>query len=160
MKAMAPQLNDAERERIIELCKQGMSASKIATEVGRSVSTVSNVAASVGHRFGQTNATRAHEARRSYGEEARAELASLAAQRARELLDGFSKTQPVQTKTGGFVDKELDARGQKDRASAAQLLARTVLDIDRHDRKDDGNASAVDTWLRSVVGDAVADAAG
>jgi hypothetical protein len=87
------------------------------------------------------------EARSAYAQEARAELAAGAMDRAKEIIAGFDDPQAVvvQTKDGAFpIDVALDARGQKDRAQAVQLLTRTVLDIDRHDtRSDEGKAKGL-----------------
>ncbi len=135
---MAKPLTDDERRAIAELCKAGKSARDIARSTGRSVDTVSRIAAQIGHVFGRQNLAHAREARAAYGAEQRAEVASLALQRAREILEGFDDRQPVVVGSGEFVevrDLELDARGQKDRAQAAQLLSRTVLDIARQDEK-------------------------
>ncbi len=136
---MAAKLTDDEKHQIATLCAAGMSCNAIAAEVGRSPSTVSAIAKANGHSFGHLNQARAHEARQYYTAEARAEIAALATRRAQELLDGFDDKQPVVI--GGAQPEvrelDLDAKGQKDRAQAAQLLMRTVIDIDRHDRKAD-----------------------
>lgn len=137
---MAPKLTDAERERIADLCHQGKSRNVIANEVGRSPDTVSRVADEIGHEFGRTNLARAREARSSYAAEERAVVAALALRRARELLDDFDAVQPVVI--GGpephVRELALDARAQKDRAQAASLLTRTVLDVAKLDEKADG----------------------
>lgn len=136
---MAAKLTDDEKHQIATLCAAGKSCREIAAEVGRSVDTVSRVARANGHTFGRLNLARAREARQFYTAEARAEIAALATRRAQELLDGFDDKQPVVI--GGSQPEvralNLDAKGQKDRAQAAQLLMRTVIDIDRHDRKAD-----------------------
>lgn len=158
---MAPKLTDDERQRIVDLLPSGKSARAIADEVGRSVDTVSRIAREIGHSFGQTNLARAREARSGYCAERRAEIAALAAQRARELLEGFDERQPVVI--GGMApevrDLDLDARGQKDRAQAANLLTRTVLDIARLDEKaDHGRGPSLLERLVEVAERAVGDA--
>jgi hypothetical protein len=129
-----------------------MGCNEIARTLGRSTSSVSNVAREIGHDFGQINATRAHEARAAYGAERRALIAAKAAAKAEELIDDFDAEQPVNVPGSGLVQSKLDAAGQRNRAQAAQLLVRTALDIDRHDRRDDEGLAAVDRWLRDVVG--------
>ncbi len=136
---VAPKLTDDERARIAALCAEGKSRNEIAAEVGRSPDSISRVAAEIGHEFGQTNLARAHEARSNYSAEVRARIAAKAAERALKILDGFDDKQPVVVGGGEngaeVLDVALDARGQRDRASAAQILARTVLDIAKLDEK-------------------------
>lgn len=141
---MAAPLTDDERNEIIGMIRAGRSARSVAAESGRSVDTVSRIAKDIGWTFGRQNLARAREARSGYDAEVRAEIAAKAAQRARELLDEFDATQPVVVGGGEFAevrDVKLDARGQKDRAQAAQLLARTVLDIARLDERSDTGAA-------------------
>jgi hypothetical protein len=148
---------EEKRERIIELLGDGRTCSAIAAEVEVSTSTVSNVAKSIGHEFGQANLARAHESRSAYAAEVRAEIAQAAAERARRLLFDFEATQPVVAHGpdgSEVLDLALDARAQRDRASAIQVLTRTVLDIDRHDNRNDEGLAAVDAWLRDIVGKA------
>lgn len=158
---MAAPLTDDERTEIIGMIRAGRGCNDIAREVKRSTDTVSRIAASIGHEFGRQNLARAREAKAAYGAEVRADIASLAARRAHEILAAFDATQPVVVGNGEYVevrDLALDARAQKDRAQAAQLLTRTVLDIARVDeRADEGQAKGL--LERLVEGlDAVADA--
>lgn len=153
---MAPKLTDAERTHIIELCEQGLSRNDIATKVGRSPDSISRVAHSIGHRFGQTNLAAAHEARSSYCAEVRGEVARAAIERAKRLLAEFEEVQPVVSGSADgpvVVRVELDARGQKDRAQAMSTLVRTVLDIDKHDNAGDQDTAAVDAWLAAMTGE-------
>lgn len=155
MHTMAPKLTDTERARIIDLCQQGLTRNDIAHQLQRSPDSISRVARTVGHRFGQTNLARAHEARSSYAAEARSEVAKAAVERAKLLLAEFEASQPVVSGTADgpvVVHVELDARGQKDRAQAMSTLMRTVIDIDRHDNAGDQDASSVDAWLAEMTG--------
>lgn len=141
---MAKALTEDERRAIVDLLPTGKSCRQIAAEVGRSTQTVSLIARDVGHQFGQVNAARAREAKASYDQQARAEIAKGAAERARKLLDAFEGQQAHVTSMGEVVMAPLDAKGEKDRAQAVQLLTRTVLDIDRHDtRSDEGKAKGL-----------------
>lgn len=144
MTDVAKPLTEPERQAIVDLLPTGKSCRQIAAEVGRSVDTVSRIAQAVGHTFGQLNVARAHEARSAYAQEARAEIAQGAAERARKLLAGFEGEQAHVTSMGEVVMAPLDAKGEKDRAQAVQMLTRTVLDIDRHDaRTDEGKAKGL-----------------
>lgn len=152
---MPAALTDPQRQEIIDLLPTGKSCNEIATATGRSTSTVSKVARSVGHRFAQAQTAKARETRSAYGEAFRADLEAKAMVKAMAIVDGFDDPQPVviPTPAGGVVRMlKLDARGQKDRAAAAQILVRTALDIARHDRKDDRGLAAVDAWLRDIAG--------
>ena len=158
---MAAKLTEDERSDIIGMIRAGRSCNAIAREAGRSTNTISRIAKDIGWTFAQVNAARAREQRAAYHAEVRANIAAKAAQRAQEILDEFNDTQPVVVGNGEYVEVRnlaLDARGQKDRAQAAQLLARTVLDIARLDEKaDEGQAKGL--LERLVDGlDAVADA--
>lgn len=145
MEPVAKPLNDEERQRIAALLETGMSCTAIAKELGRSNDTISRVAKSVGHRFGQSSAARARDARSAYTAERRAVHAAQAQARIGLLLAGFDDPQPVVawTPTGPqAVMAQPDARAQRDRASAIQTLQRTVLDIDRHDNRGDSSEAA------------------
>lgn len=152
---MAKPVTPDERARIVELLHEGHTCGHIAKTVHRSNDTISRIAAAEGHRFGESNLARAHEARSAYAAEARGEVASAALERARQLLAEYEATQPVVSGTADgpvVVEVKLDARGQKDRAQAASTLMRTVLDIDRHDNAGGRDVSAMDQWLQAMTG--------
>lgn len=152
---MAKPVTPDERARIIEALSTGDSCNTIAKNFHRSPSTISAIATDVGHRFGHSALTRAHEARSAYAAEARGEVAMAALERARQLLAEFEERQPVVSGSADgpvVVRVELDARGQKDRAQAMSTLMRTVLDIDRHDNAGGRDVSAMDQWLAAMTG--------
>lgn len=153
---MAKPVTPDERARIVDLLHEGHTCGHIAKTVHRSNDTISRIAAAEGHRFGESNLARAHEARSAYAAEARGEVASAALERARQLLAEFEAAQPVVTGSADgpmVVRVELDARGQKDRAQAMSTLMRTVLDIDRHDNAGGRDVSAMDQWLAAMTGE-------
>lgn len=152
---MAKPVTPDERAHIVDLLHEGHTCGHIAKTVHRSNDTISRIAAAEGHRFGESNLARAHEARSAYAAEARGEVASAALERARQLLAEYEATQPVVSGTADgpvVVEVKLDARGQKDRAQAASTLMRTVLDIDRHDNAGGRDVSAMDQWLQAMTG--------
>ena len=159
---MAKPLSQEERDEIIELLPTGKSAREIAALTGRSKDTVSKIALSVGHVFGGKNMERAHAARSAYCAERRALIAAQLTERAEALLAEMDK--PFIAFSFGGKDNDynehrfeappVDAKFTLIRAAREAVL--TVLDIDRHDNRNDENLSAVDEWLRSIVGDAVA----
>jgi len=145
-----------ERAHIVDLLHEGHTCGHIAKTVHRSNDTISRIAAAEGHRFGESNLARAHEARSAYAAEVRGEVASAALERARQLLAEYEAKQPVVSGTADgpvVVEVKLDARGQKDRAQAASTLMRTVLDIDRHDNAGGRDVSAMDQWLQAMTGE-------
>lgn len=142
--AKRPPVTEDEREQIISMIRSGLSARAVARESGRSVDTVSRIARDISWTFGRTNLARARQARSAFCAERRAVAASLAQERAEELLVSFLEPQTVVTGNGTVVEVPVDARGVKDRAQAYQLLQRTVLDVSKHDVKaDEGNAGAL-----------------
>ena len=157
---MAKPLDDDERQRIVDLLQQGKSARDIAADVGRSADTVSRVARSIGHRFGRTNLTHAREARSAYSAERRATIAARATEEAEKLLEQLGRRH-VAFNFGGrdnsyeeheFDEPPVDAKLTIVRAFREAM--RTVLDIDRHDNRNDEGLAAVDQWLRNIVGGA------
>jgi hypothetical protein len=157
---VAPKLTDDERHEIIRLIDQGKSRNDIAAATGRSRGTITNVAATIGHTFGQSALTHAHEARSSYCAERRAELAGKATERAHELLERMSGRFLVFNFGGRdntYEEHELEeppVEAQRAMAQAFRDLMRTVIDIDRHDNRHDEGLAAVDQWLRDMIGSA------
>lgn len=157
MWAVAKPLTDAERARIVELCEEGWSCSRIAGEIGRSKDSVSRVAAEHGHRFdGARQLQRARKARSGYGAEARAELAQRLMDEANRLLDQLHEPH-VAFNFGGrdntYAEETLDEppiREKRDLVLAAQVCSREVREIDKHDNRAD-DVSAVDEWLAAMT---------
>jgi transposase len=155
---VAKPLTDDERQQIIDLCEQGRSCRDIAAQVGRSHDTVSRIAKEIGHRFGRTNLSRAQEARSAYSAEKRAELAARATERAQEVLERMSGPYLVFNFGGRdntYEEHTLEEPPTEAVRAMAQTfrdLMRTVLDVDRHDNRNDEGLAAVDQWLRDIVG--------
>lgn len=162
MDTMAKPLTDDERDQIVTLIEAGKGCREIAEATGRSRSTVSGIAKEIGHTFGQSNLTRAHEARSAYSAEKRAELAAKATERAEQMLAKMEGAYLVFNFGGKDNDynehtlSEPPTEAQRAMAQTFRDLMRTVLDIDRHDNRADDQLSAVDDWLRSMIGEAVA----
>lgn len=158
---MAARVTDDERTRIIELCQQGETCRNIARIVGRSSTTISTIARNAGHKFGQTNAARAREARSSYTAERRALQASRIADEIDRLLTDM-RSPATAFNFGGsdntYNEVVLPEPTNADKRALMQAVRdamRTVLDIDRHDNKADQGASDVDRYLRDLIGDTV-----
>jgi hypothetical protein len=151
-------IGDDERQRIIELLPTGKTCGEIAREVGRSTNTVSRVAATVGHSWGHVNAARAHEATAAYGAERRAVTMQRFHERADELLarmEGRFLVFNFGGKENTYNEHELEqppVEAIRAMMQSAREAMRTVLDIDRHDNRNDEGLAAVDEWLRGIVG--------
>lgn len=157
---VAKPLTDHERQEILDLLASGKSCRQIAAEVGRSNDTVSRIAASVGHSFGQSNLARAHEARSAYSAERRALLAARFTEAAEKLLAQLEQPH-VAFSFGGKENTyaehtfdEPDAATKFTLVRGAREAMRTVLDIDRHDNRAEDGLAAVDAWLRDMLGEA------
>lgn len=163
---MSTPVTDDERARIVELMQAGHSRSQIATETGRGKSTITRIANEIGHDWlttadarTQSTLARAHEARSAYTAEARAKAAERAQERMQEILDSFMDERTVMVPTRDGIERVLappDAKAIRDLASAVHTLQRTVLDIDRHDNRAEDGLSAVDQWLRGLIGEETA----
>ncbi len=148
-----------ERQAIITALNNGTPYAQIAADTHRGKSTISRIAQEIGHQAGQTNVSRAHAARSAYSAEHRA----LQAERISQRIDGLIDRMEGEFLAFSFGGKDnvynehtlpeppveaLRALGQTIRD-----LTRTVIDIDRHDRKSDEGGALVDQWLRGLIGD-------
>jgi transposase len=155
---VAKPLDDAERQQIIDLLQQGKSRNDIAAATGRSNGTISRIAASIGHTFGQSNLAHAHEARSAYSAERRARIAERFTEEAEKLLDQLHGGYLVFNFGGRdntYEEHELlepPVEAKRQLIQAAREAMRTVLDIDKHDNHNDEDLAAVDAWLRDVFG--------
>lgn len=155
---MAKPLTDTERQAIIDALNAGTPYADIAQTTGRSTSTISRIAQSIGHKAGQTNLVRAREARSAYTAERRAEIAGRLTERVEEIIERMEGEFLVYNFGGSdntYCEHQLDAPPVDALRAMGQTvrdLLRTVLDIDRHDNRADEGAAAVDQWLREIVG--------
>lgn len=155
---MPAKISDAERQAIVDLLPSGMSAAKIAKQVGRSIQTVSRIAQAEGHRWGDTNLAHAHEARSAYSAERRAEIAARFTEECDRLLDELHGEYLVFNfggKDNTFEERTLvepPTEAKRQLIQAAREAMRTVLDIDRHDNKGDTVGSAFDAFLERMMG--------
>lgn len=157
---MAAKLTDDERQAIVDLIETGKSARDVAREAGRSVDTISRIARDIGWQFGRPNLVRAREARSAYAAERRASIASRITEEVELLLDqlhGEYLAFNFGGKDNTYEEHTLAEPPIEAKRAILQSVAtavRTVLDIDRHDNRADSGASAVDDWLRSIIGSA------
>lgn len=160
-KPQPPRVTDAERERIIGLLRDGMSQERIAREVGRGVGTVARIAKAAGITAEGRTAealARARAARSAFCAERRAELAARLQVEAELLLDELHGPFEVYSFGGRdntFASRLLDNPPQDAKESiirSAQRCVTTMLAIDKHDNRADGDVSAVADWLRAMTG--------
>jgi dsDNA-specific endonuclease/ATPase MutS2 len=157
---MPAPITDEQRQQVIDLCHAGKSRNAIAAEAGVSPSTVTKVAKEIGHRFAQSNLAHAHEARSAYSAERRAEIAARLTVEVEQLLDQLHGEYLVFNFGGRdntYEEHELvepPVEAKRMLIQAAREGMRTVLDIDRHDNRNDEGLAAVDRWLQDIVGGA------
>lgn len=156
---MAKAVDEDERQRIIAAFDTGATCNAIAKEFKRSPDTISRIAASVGFQFGHTNLARAHEAKSSYGAEARARLAQLATERAvtaLERMEGRYLVFNFGGRDNTYEEHELSeppVEALRGLAATVRDLVRTVLDVDKHDNRSGEDLVAVDAWLVAMEGE-------
>ena len=146
-------VTDQEREHILQLAADGHSCQQIARETGRSADTVSRIAKAAGHKFGHTNLARAHQARRSYGAEARAQKLEMLHERQVRILERMAE--PARRYEFGGKDNDLnwvdldepDSDMLRQYSSAFASLSRAEMDIVKYDERGQDGSSDVDEWL-------------
>jgi hypothetical protein len=157
-------VSDDERSRIAELHAAGRSRNAIARELGRSPDTINRVAAAAGLTWDRSATVAATAAKTADLAARRAELAGLLlddAFRLRERL--YAPTIVYEFVKGGgerageFVSHLLDLPPHAD---ARNIMTTVAIAVDKHlalvkADTDTAGASAVDQWLRALVGDAV-----
>lgn len=155
-------LTDDEKQRIAELLEQELSYAQVAKQTGRSVGSVSRVAKAIGYSAPQSRAdlTRnARQKRSAFCAERRAEQAAKMAERVDAVLDRFTQPCVVYAfggRHGDFSSHEFDEPPPAELLKLAQTvssLTSTIIKIDQHDNRADEDLSAVDRWLRSMMGD-------
>lgn len=140
---------------MVDLLPTGKSCRQIAREVGVSPNSVSRIAKDQGHAWGHINAERAHEARRSYGAEWRADFAARLAVDLEHLRNDLRK--PTEQWSFGGRDNlfshettdEPSPQQKRDLMAAITTGVKAILEIDRHDRQTDAD-SAVDQFLQRL----------
>jgi hypothetical protein len=154
-------VTDAERERIRELHAQGVSAKKIADQIGRPQSTVSRTAAQMGISFDRSKMAAAHAARRADAEERRRNLAE-------QLLDDAEKLRGRmwgEFRQVQYVGKDGDRREdvlaepppkeQLDYARAMQITITQMAKLFEFDReKDEQGRTMADRFVKLMLGEA------
>lgn len=103
--AKRTRVTDEERARIIAASESGKSCNQLAKEFKRATTTISNIAKSVGHEFGQTKTKKAREVlagQRKYDREGRLAAAELAMQHQMDLLEAADTPHKKQAWWIGF----------------------------------------------------------
>jgi Helix-turn-helix domain len=153
-----PPVTDAERERIRQLHARGLTCGQIAAELGRNKSTITRQCRALGLSFDRSQVKAATEAKVADAKSRRAEAV-------RVLMDDFHRIRErawsayeVVMSSGTGVETVLLDRppAQDTRAfyTAMSICIKDQVAIERHDA-DEGGLSAVDAWLRGMLGEAV-----
>lgn len=156
-------ITTAERERIIDLLRNGTSVNATAKQTGRSASAVSKIGKEAGIDSlsrAHSRLARAHTARIAYGVEARAErLVKMHAAMDR-IIDRMGERTVVfhfGGKDNTLAEKELDepdSRTLTEYSRAVAALSQAEATVLRHDERGDEVTSAFDEWLAEKSGQA------
>lgn len=137
---MAKRVDDDERQRIIETFATGKSCRQIAQEFGRATTTISTIAKSVGHEFGQINTAHARKLKSIYDEERRQQIRLDTVDAAEKVLRQIFESTIVFNFGGRdntYNEHELDKppyRDQRDIAQTFKTLMSVVLEIDKREQ--------------------------
>lgn len=152
---MAKPVSAEERERIIEAFATGKSCRQIAREFGRSTTTISTIAKSVGHEFGQINTERARAINQKYGAEWRADMRQRLADEAGRLLDDMRKPSLVfnfggkENSYNEHIIEEPDFRSKRDLMQAVSTALKSIRDLDATDSTT-GNLGQLGEWFAAI----------
>lgn len=162
---MSAPVTDDEREQIADAIRTGRSYADIARQFQRGTGTVARIAKSIGWTVDQSTALRtrkANEGRSAYSAEKRAELAARITEEVERLLDDLRRPHLAFNfggKDNTYEEHQLDEPPVEAKRALMQTIRdglRTVLDIDRHDNRAEDGLSAVDQWLRGMIGEETA----
>lgn len=139
-----------------------MGCNQIAKEVGHSSDTVSRIARAQGHTWpegaGNTKLARAHEMRRAYSAEWRADFAARLSAECEDMLQSMHGPYLVFNfggKENTYEEHTLSeppTEAKERLVKSIRLGMQTVMDIARHDSDGGMGLPAVDEWLATVRG--------
>lgn len=142
-----PDVTQDERQRIVDLLREGKSRNAIVRETGRSNDTVSRIAAQYGFTFGQSAQQKA-DARRAYCADARERLRLGLLAEAERLLAQLREPQTVFSFVSGgrdnppeFMSEELEEPEPK---AKRELLTAIGIAIDKAELIEKNNAGGDD----------------
>ena len=155
----APPVTEAERARIRELHGQGLNCSQIAAETGRSKSTITRQCQAMGLSFDRERTKAATAAKVADNAARRAEISRAFLEKSAELLAMMDRPH-VAFNFGGkdntYEEHEFD-RPPVDALRTLMQAAAQAFDKhiaqDRHDAVGNEGISAVDQWLKAMLGD-------
>ncbi len=163
---MAKRVSDEERERIIAEFATGQSCNQIARKFGRASGTISRIARDAGHRFAQSNASRARDLKAVYDDERRAKLKLMHADLAEWLMTKArepAKLMKIGGKDNVYTEVDIDVptfQDQRDISTAVGNYMRTINQMDQAEtgRGDLGILDIIFQQIESEADEYVADA--
>jgi Helix-turn-helix domain len=154
----AAPVTDAEKARIRQLHAEGLSCAQIAAALGRSKSAVSRQCKAMGLVFDRAQTKAATRAKVADNASRRADTSRRFLEKANELLDMMDQPH-VAYSFGGRDNTYVEHAFEKPPVDALRSLMQSAaqafdkhLGQDRHD-SDQGGLSAVDAWLRGMLGE-------
>ena len=153
---MSRPVTQADRDQVAALHAQGLGRNAIARQLGRSASTVTQIATEAGLSFDRSATAAATEAAKVDNAARRAKLIARAYTRAEAIYDRLEADQYRFTATSvhGIETVTLDhvpAPDEKALASAINSYLTGAVKLEQVDSDSHGLA-AVDQWLRGMVG--------
>lgn len=155
----AATLRRRKRARLTEMRDAGMSVQAIAREFGVHASTVSRWAKADGVSFDRSQTRAAVEARKVDLAAMRAELATLALQKARGFLDALDRPFLVFNfggKDNTYAEQELDRPPTGDirnLMTSYGIAVQRSMELSKFDADPNEGGAAVDAWLAHMIGE-------
>ena len=146
------------REEIAQAIRdkpEGMSASALAKQLGCSKTSVTTIAREIGleDTFNRAQTAAAAAAKQVDNRARRAALIEAYLNDAEQIRERIHETAEFVTVTGEVIYlTRPGARDVRDFVVAGTSLLKASMDVEKHDTQDDTAATAVDAWLRSVMG--------
>lgn len=154
----AAPVTDAERARIRKLHGQGRSCAQIAAEIGRAKSTITRQCQAMGLPFDRAQTKQATAAKVADNASRRAGTSRRFLEKANALLDQMDQPH-VAFNFGGKENSYNEHRFDKPPVDALRTLMQAAavafdrhMAQDKHDAAGEEGGSAVDQWLRMMMG--------
>ena len=154
----APPVTDAERDRIRQLHARGLTCGQIAAELGRSKSAITRQCKAMGLSFDREKTKAATAAVVADSAARRAETSRRFLEKAGELLDQMDQPHTA-FNFGGKDNTYEEHKFEKPPVDALKTLMQAAavafdkhIAQDKHDAAGEEGGSAVDQWLRMMMG--------
>ena len=150
-------ISEPQKQRVIELHRQGLSRNDIARLAGVSTGTVTNICKANDLTFDRSSTKDATRARQADNKSRRASIAQRLYARTEKILDRLEADTyrwKVATKEGTEVldDCEAPAAEERNHATAIAIYLDKATKLEDYDRSGEESGAAVDKWLDFMMG--------